>query len=264
VPASFTGSRLGVVRENVQRPPSLLHLSLALAACHRGTPRPIPDDARAPASRAEDAASTHIERRASFSTSAVRLTIEEVHMHTGFEEVLARQDAALVVNGGFFDPSMQPLGLAVSEGRTMSPYSRGMSGGVLWAKDGTLHLTATEDYDAGAVDFAIQCRPRLVVASRVNIHGDDGRRARRTAICVRDGGRRIEVVIAGEGRADVGPTLLELAGELVAEGCEEALNLDGGPSTGWASRLSDGGVDVVPPRGPVRHVVVVRPQPPRP
>jgi Phosphodiester glycosidase len=258
---SYLGCRTG---GSLKRPLSLLYLSLALVACHRDTPRPIRDDVPVPASHDEEAGATHIERRASFRTSAVRLTIEDFHMRTGFDEVLARQDAALVVNGGFFDPETQPLGLAISDGRTLSPFSRGMSGGVLWTSEGIVHLTATEDYEAGAVDFAIQCRPRLVVASRVNIHGDDGRRARRTAICVRDGGRTLEVVIAGEGRANAGPTLLELAEELVAEGCEEALNLDGGPSTGWASRLADGGVDLVPPRGPVRHVVVVRPQVPRP
>jgi len=53
-----------------------------------------------------------------------------------------------------------------------------------------------------------------------------------------------------------GPTLALLADMLVSRGCEGALNLDGGPSTGIAWR-QDGGVQVLAPRGPLRHAVAV-------
>ncbi|MEO8798005.1 MAG: phosphodiester glycosidase family protein, partial [Polyangiaceae bacterium] len=118
------------------------------------------------------------------------------------------------------------------------------------------HLTATEDYVPHAPDFAVQCRPRLVVGSHRNIKTDDGKRAARTALCLRDGGRTIDIVVALGAGVDAGPTLFELANELESTGCEEALNLDGGPSTGWASRLEDASV-FVPPRGPVRQVIAV-------
>ncbi len=178
-------------------------------------------------------------------------------MSTELDGVLARTEAKLVVNGGFFDPRGNPIGLAVSDGKVLSTFSPGMSGGVLWIREGVAHLTATEEYRSGPVDFAIQCRPRLVVGSRVNIRSDDGRRAPRTAVCVRSSGQSLEFDMAGEGGDDPGPTLKELASELADLGCEEALNLDGGPSTGWASR-EDGGVAFDPPLAPVRHAVVVR------
>jgi len=54
-----------------------------------------------------------------------------------------------------------------------------------------------------------------------------------------------------------GPSLFALAGYLARAGCESALNLDGGPSTGVAWR-EDGGVRLLPPRAPVRHAVVIR------
>ena len=111
-----------------------------------------------------------------------------------------------------------------------------MSGGVLWIKDGVAHLTATEEYRPDPVDFAVQCKPRLVVGSRVNIRSDDGRRAPRTALCLRKAGASIEADVALGDGDDGGPTLMELATELADASCEEALNLDGGPSTGWASR----------------------------
>ena len=118
------------------------------------------------------------------------------------------------------------------------------------------HLSPTEEYGERSVDFAVQCRPRLVVGSRVNIRSDDGRRAARTALCLRDAGRTIELASARD-NGDGGPTLFQLAAELLAEGCEEALNLDGGPSTAWAS-VNDHGTVFIPPVAPVRHAIVVR------
>jgi hypothetical protein len=91
----------------------------------------------------------------------------------------------------------------------------------------------------------------------VNIRSDDGRRAPRTAICLRSSGRSIELDTASGDGDDPGPTLRELASELADLGCEEALNLDGGPSTGRAAR-EDGGISFDPPMAAVRHAVVVR------
>ena len=57
----------------------------------------------------------------------------------------------------------------------------------------------------------------------------------------RSGHGNVEIVLA-RGRNDEpgGPSLFRLARWLVAEGCEDALILDGGPSTGaaWRSRTS--------------------------
>jgi hypothetical protein len=238
-------------------------VSMLLAGCRDhsrrldppNVPNVAPSDAPAPTPVPET--SRRISRRASFELSNARLTIEDVRMSTKLDEVLARTGADLVVNGGFFDPNGHPIGLAVSEGKVLSQFSPGMSGGVLWLRDGVAHLTATEDYRTGPVDFAVQCRPRLVVGSRVNIRSDDGHRAPRTAICIRSSGRSLEFDSASGDGDDLGPTLKELASELADLGCEEALNLDGGPSTGWAAR-EDGGLSFDPPRAPVRHAVVVR------
>jgi hypothetical protein len=246
--------------------PRLLTASLLpvlLAACRDHSQRldpPTVASVAPPAATVPESApneTRRISRRATFDLSRTRLAIEDVHMSTRFDDVLARTGATLVVNGGFFDPRGHPIGLAVSDGKVLSDFSPGMSGGVLWIRDGVAHLTATEDYRTGAVDFAVQCRPRLVVGSRVNIRSDDGRRAPRTAICIRSSGQSLELDMAGDDGDDAGPTLRELASELADSGCEEALNLDGGPSTGWAAR-EEGGLSFDPPRGPVRHAVVVR------
>lgn len=56
-------------------------------------------------------------------------------------------------------------------------------------------------------------------------------------------------------RGRAGPTLYTFARELLAEGCRDALNLDGGPSTGVAWRAPEGVRALLPRRG-VRHALV--------
>jgi uncharacterized protein YigE (DUF2233 family) len=224
-----------------------------------------PSSAALPSGQPELSTASFIRERASFDVARVRVTLRDIGMGTAFDAVALASEAELVVNGGFFGEHDEPLGLAISEGRVLSSVSRSMSGGVVWIQNDLAHLSATEAAtDAstggyggeGAVDFAVQCRPRLVVDSHSNIRSDDGRRAPRTAICLRAGGRVIEFVLAADNVRESGPTLFELAARLTADGCENALNLDGGPSSGWASR-TEAGMSFVPPRGPVRHVIVV-------
>ena len=96
-----------------------------------------------------------------------------------------------------------------------------------------------------------------MVGSAVNLRGDDGRKAERTALCVRDDGRRIEAIVAhGKGPLPGGPTLTMLAEMLVSRGCEGALNLDGGPSSG-AAWQGEERVEVRPPRAAIRHAVTM-------
>ena len=69
------------------------------------------------------------------------------------------------------------------------------------------------------------------------------------------GGTDVEFDLVSDDARD-GPTLFELATSLAGDGCEEALNLDGGPSTGWASDI-DGVRAFRSPRAPVRNGVIV-------
>ena len=93
------------------------------------------------------------------------------------------------------------------------------------------------------------------------MRGDDGQRAERTALCIRDEGRTVDVVIAEPADGTRGPSLYAL-GQFLAEKhrCDDALNLDGGPSTGVAYRTGDAGSAprVLPPRGPLRYAIIAR------
>ena len=67
----------------------------------------------------------------SFPLARYELTIEDTSMTTAIDGTLAKAEAELVVNGGFFGPDQKPLGLAMSKGAVLSRLSKQMSGGVL-------------------------------------------------------------------------------------------------------------------------------------
>lgn len=189
--------------------------------------------------------------------AGARISIVDVGMGRDVAGARARAGASLVVNAGFFDAAQKPEGLVIAEGEVLSPHSASLGGGVLSVAGGQAALFAAEGYaPAPGVSFAVQARPRLVVGGKAAIRRDDGKAAERTALCVRDEGRTLEVVVARGEAPGVGPTLALLADMLESRGCREALNLDGGPSTGAAWREGEGARDL-PPRGPVRQAIVV-------
>ncbi len=194
-----------------------------------------------------------------FGLDRYAMKIEDVGMSTALDAVLERTGAELVVNGGFFDPAGKPLGLAISDGTELSRLAPSMSGGVVTSDGARARLWESESFVLGeGVRFAIQCRPRLVVNGAPNVRSDDGKRSERTTLCLRDGGKTVEVVIAKseEGLAS-GPSLFATSRFLARRGCEDALNLDGGPSTGAAWR-ENGSVMRVGPRAGVRHALTFK------
>jgi uncharacterized protein YigE (DUF2233 family) len=192
-----------------------------------------------------------------FAVDRYELRIEDVAMTTALDAVLERTGAELAVNGGFFDPAGKPLGLAMSDGARLSRLAKAMSGGVVTWDGERARLWETESFVLPeGTRFAVQCKPRLVVDGATNIKRDDGQRSERTALCLRDGGRTVEVVVVrDESLEATGPSLFALGRFLARHGCEGALNLDGGPSTGIAWR-EGGAVRQLAPKKGVRHAIV--------
>lgn len=158
-----------------------------------------------------------------------------------FSELSNDARIAVGVNGGFFDPALNASGLLVSEGNVVARKRSGGGSGIVIVKARRARLLKRDEAVPRAVDFAVQCGPRLIETNgSIGIRSDDGKRAARTALCLRNAGRTLDFVIAlAQPRLGDGPGLLELARTLArpiapsdTSGCEAALNLDGGPSTG--------------------------------
>ena len=124
------------------------------------------------------------DERALYESEWVSLAIADVDMKSDLAPIVAADPAIrFAVNGGFFGQKTEPVGLVEVGKKRLSGFSRPMSGGVLSIDDGKGTLTSTESYNSDEHHaFAIQCKPRLVVGGAVNIRGDDGKRAERTAI----------------------------------------------------------------------------------
>lgn len=174
------------------------------------------------------------------------------------------------VDAGFFAPNHDPTGLLVEGSRRYGALSAGGGSGVLRVEGRRATLESSPALlDAGvlpAFSLGVQCGPRLLEADgSVGIYRNDGRRYARTAACLRDGGRTVDFVLTwSEPEPLRGPTLYWFARALAAapspggdaRGCEAALNLDGGPSTGAWLRGEAGAQHPAP--GPVPWALVVR------
>jgi Phosphodiester glycosidase len=142
-------------------------------------------------------------------------------------------DGEVIVNGGFWGFTRNDrriIGLLAAGGKQFSPLRGSLDGGVLQLHRGLATIAASRGFQGEPqADLALQCRPRLVQAQALIPELNAHSRAARTAACVRDGGHTLELYLTEP--EELGPSLHDLAVWLLAQGCEHALNFDGGPST---------------------------------
>lgn len=180
----------------------------------------------------------------------------------GSLEQLSGNAVLAAVNGGYFDDKFQPTGWLRDRGVELAPRQQRVQGGVLALTRGKLFIGRASELPF-APDFALQNSPRLVEAGgAVGIRSDDGRRASRTIAC--DVAGRLHLVVIAAGLSD-GPTLLETARLAATEpaqgglGCQAALNLDGGPSTGvWLPPSV--GIAPVKTKAPIAYALTLVPR----
>ena len=164
-----------------------------------------------------------------------RLSFVDLHYETPLINVLGKHQ--LLINGGYwaYQGSAKKIqGLLVVNGTEHAPRANNLSGGVLEIRAGRgRRFGSDQPLQPGDATLAIQCNPRLVDKRRVIPKLESARLAARTALCLRDDGAILDAYLTHD---DTRTTLAELGAFLVAEGCQAALNLDGGPSTAAAFR----------------------------
>jgi len=198
-----------------------------------------------------------------FDLSESTVTVIDLEFETTLGDALEAGDALLAINGGYWDTEMEPEGLTRVGAEELAPFSTTLGGGVLVIDEGVGRLFDAEAPDLDLpedVDFAQQCMPRIVVDGELNIRRDDGRRADRTALCLKDHGHTLDVYVARGDAPDGhgGPTLWTFGEVLVEEGCENVLNLDGGGSTGAVWQNGAAGLERLPPRVPLRLAFLLK------
>jgi uncharacterized protein YigE (DUF2233 family) len=170
------------------------------------------------------------------ASNAHVLTVDPAHAQVrvldardhGAEALTAEQfaeatDATAVINASFFDVDGTPLGLLIVDGQRRNKL-RSVDWGVFTIDGNGASIRHTTEWaDGPTVRQALQSGPRLVVDGKALALKKQT--ARRTAVCVMpDGGIKLAVLPSNTAAA-------ALAAFLEGLGCEDALNLDGGPST---------------------------------
>ncbi len=167
----------------------------------------------------------------------------------------------VAINGGYFEPGLQPLGLVRLGGVDRHPSSDAtvLSGVVALDSAGRLSLLARGEPLTG-VDAAFQAGPFVIDPGGAVGVSDRPATARRSLLAVDDHGRLLVLATGPLTLHQVATLLHDHPAVFGLERVERALNLDGGPSTGLALALADPAWSS-PEHGPVRNVLVFAPIP---
>ena len=163
--------------------------------------------------------------------------------NTDLGAACAAAGATAGVNGGFFTPEGEPLGLMIAGGKRVgSPLlTSGLTSGVLWSNGGRSGIARTKvfDLDHAKASDLLQAGPFLV-ENGTAVEGLEAKKFARRTIVMTDGGNRWAIAYVP------GATLSGLATALATPGAfphfplKTALNLDGGGSSGlWIRRQND-------------------------
>jgi len=189
-----------------------------------------------------------------------RLVVLDNPENKGYlDELFGEQDCLAGVNGGYFHPDTRPIGLVVSEGRTLHPLVRArLLSGVLVVTSGRLALLRRQEFSPSASPSeALQSGPFLIDHGEPVTGLNDTRRARRTVVLSDSSGRYGMVVTESLFTLAELATLLATPGIVHELDISRALNLDGGSSSAFWARTADGTV-YLPEAKRVRNFLCVR------
>lgn len=171
-----------------------------------------------------------------FKVDLRRYTLEltsanELGRNSASVQQLVRQQHGLIgVNGGFFSPEREPLGLRVKSGKIMNPTKPISWWAVFYIQNNTPFITPLSGYQhSNQVSFALQAGPRLVINGSIPKlkEGYD----ERTALCITSNN---QIILATTENAPMTTQefaeILRRPNSKMGLNCKNALNLDGGSS----------------------------------
>jgi uncharacterized protein YigE (DUF2233 family) len=145
---------------------------------------------------------------------------------TSVETLAAETSATLMLNGGFFDQELKPMGLIISEGKQLVALRKESDWGVFFIQDGKPSLKHTREItDTHGFSFAVQCGPRILIDEKVPKLKPQS--YARTAIGV---SKDLKLLLLVTYQA---PVAADVLGTFFQEKLQatDAMLLDGGPST---------------------------------
>ena len=174
------------------------------------------------------------------NTFAMRVVSNEEGRYGSVSDAAAAADAVAGVNGGYFQLDGTPVGLLISDNRTIHKFETAkLLSGVFFVKDGKPGLVRSSRFARiKNVSQAIQCGPFLLEEGKTLTGLNNDRSAPRTFVFT--GGNSVwgfgicrSVTLAEMGQILSVPDLLGRSSVV------SALNLDGGSSTQFWARAGD-------------------------
>lgn len=190
-----------------------------------------------------------------FSTKSCKLRVIDNAGQAPLADVMRGTDCLAGVNGGYFDPNFEPLGLRIVDGETTSRLTHGRLLSGIVASDNVTQIFRVAEFSSRRKwTAAVACGPFLVDLARP-VRGLEATKS----------ARRTFAAVGSNDRAALGycseATLAELAGILTARlgdfKIQRALNLDGGSSSAFWFKRAGGGVVYHPEQKTVRDFVGV-------
>ena len=175
--------------------------------------------------------------------------------------MMKRENCASAVNGGYFDPNFEPIGLRIVNEQIIAPLRRArLITGVLMASPRGLQIVRSREFSRPQkIAAAIQCGPFLVDASQ-GIRGlNSSQRARRTFAATATHEGALLGVSSAVSLADLAQILATTPIDPSSK-ITRALNLDGGSSSAFWFLREDGSAFSIPGHKPVRDFVAVVPK----
>jgi len=174
-------------------------------------------------------------------------------------DALAAAGAIAGINGGYFHQDFTPLGLVISDGRTIHGFEKAkLLSGILAVRNSRAELLRAENFKPSAdMREALQAGPWLVAGGQP-VAGLNAERLARRTVVANDGKSRWAILT-------ISSVTLEGAARLLAEEpvagwpIRNALNLDGGSSTSLVARADGRLLFHIPSFGPVRNYLAIVP-----
>lgn len=197
-----------------------------------------------------------------FSIKSLKLRVidQPTSPRLDLAEVMQRENCLAGVNGGYFTPEYEPIGLLVAEGNMIAPLQRArlLSGVLAMSARDVQVLRVAEFSTRTRLSAAVECGPFLIDRAQSVSGLENSRVARRTFAAV----ARDDRVALGF-CSDV--TLADLAKILNAPLASDfkiwrALNLDGGSSSAFWFKRHDGSAFSISEAKPVRDFVAIVPR----
>jgi len=191
-----------------------------------------------------------------FSMESCSLRIIDNPSGENLSDTMEREKCGAAVNGGYFSPEFEPIGLLISNGKIVAPLQRArLITGVLSASARGVQILRVREFShREKVNSAIQCGPFLVDHYQ-RVHGlDDSQSARRTFAATMASDRALLGVCFEVSLSELAAILAttRLVDDMKVQ---RALNLDGGSSSAFWFKRENGSAFSISEHKPVRDFV---------